>query len=640
MVLLQHRLNVKLSQRQILTPGLVQMVSVLALNKLELKDMINAEMVENPVLEELEDSIPLLDDVGRQEEERDRIAAKATSEEATPIADEKKDPFEEIDFGSFFQEYLDPGYRSSGKMEEREKPSFENFLSKPGNLSDHLLWQLGAISVRPPVHQAAELIIGNLNEEGYLIASDEELLGIAPVAAPEADVEVAAKIVGEAEALGLAVGSVSAESSGGESAELKNSNRESSEQELSEQGSSDFESSVSASNDLVASETGFSGSSDEAAGAEINAEPDAELDSYRKTHQEIAPQVRVNSTGGRQVSTNGGTGAATAPARISSVDFNVADLHEALEVVRQFDPQGIACRDLRECLLYQLRYHLEQLHLHRNGSAVNDQVVRDAVAVVDQHLRAVTLKQFKEIGRAIGRPVEAVQAALDYVRTLDPRPGLRYNKVPARLIEPDVAFVKHGDEWLVIMNDEDMPQLRLNPTYKRLLTREGNDRDTRNYVKDRYKSAIQLIKNIEQRKQTIAKVCYSIVARQQDFLERGIDQLKPMMIKEVAEEIGVHPSTVSRAVANKYVHTPQGVFELRYFFSESVQGPEGGGTSLLILKRRVKKLIDEEDPSRPLTDEQITRILQSQGIQVTRRTVAKYREDMKIPSTHQRRVKK
>jgi len=341
---------------------------------------------------------------------------------------------------------------------------------------------------------------------------------------------------------------------------------------------------------------------------------------------------------------NQATGAATAPARISDVNFTVADLHEALEIVRQFDPQGIACRDLRECLLYQLRYHQEHLHLHPNGHAAaeqtTDQVVKDAIAVVDQHLKAVTLKQFKEIARAIGRPVEAVQAALDYVRTLDPRPGLRYNKVPARLIEPDVAFVKHGDEWLVIMNDEDMPQLRLNPAYKRLMTRDGNDRDTRNYVKDRYKSAIQLIKSIEQRKQTIAKVCYSIVARQEDFLERGIDRLKPMMIKEVAEEIGVHPSTVSRAVANKYVHTPQGVFELRYFFSESVQGPEGGGTSLLILKRRVKKLIEEEDPSRPLTDEQITRILQSQGIQVTRRTVAKYREDMKIPSTHQRRVKK
>jgi len=625
-VLLQHKLNVKLSQRQILTPGLVQMVSVLALNKLELKDMINAEMVENPVLEELEDAVPLLDDVGRQEEERDRLAAKATTPEEGPptIADEKKDPFEEIDFGSFFQDYLDPGYRSSGEMEEIEKPSFENFLSKPGNLSDHLLWQLGAISVRPAIHQAAELIIGNLNEEGYLIASDEELLGIAPVAAPEADVEVAAKIVGEAEALGLVVPEALPETSDLDASGL---------------GTSEPDASVLASEDVAALDIGPPQLTLESAAVQ-----DIEPGIHSLIHAEVqAPEVPASAA-----SHETSTGAAAAPARIPDahsnadfhVTFTVADLHEALEVVRQFDPQGIACRDLRECLLYQLRYHLEQLHLHPNGSALTEQVVRDAIALVDQHLKAVTLKQFKEIARALGRPVEAVQAALEYVRTLDPRPGLRYNKVPARLIEPDVAFVKHGDEWLVIMNDEDMPQLRLNPAYKRLMTRDGNDRDTRNYVKDRYKSAIQLIKNIEQRKQTIAKVCYSIVARQQDFLERGIDQLKPMMIKEVAEEIGVHPSTVSRAVANKYVHTPQGVFELRYFFSESVQGPEGGGTSLLILKRRVKKLIEDEDPSRPLTDEQITRILQSQGIQVTRRTVAKYREDMKIPSTHQRRVKK
>ena len=619
MVLLQHKLNVKLSQRQILTPGLVQMVSVLALNKLELKDMINAEMVENPVLEELEDAIPMLDDVGRQEEERDRLAAKVTApaEDGPTIADEKKDPFEEIDFGSFFQDYLDPGYRSSGEMEEIEKPSFENFLSKPGNLSDHLLWQLGAISVRPPVHQAAELVIGNLNEEGYLIASDEELLGIAPVVAPEADVEVAAKIVGEAEALGIAVADAAHETSDLETFHL--------------------ETSVLAPQDLAAEDV--AGTASFGPNVELDVHPgDVHPDLETKGADE--PPLSGASSPGTTAAETPATGAATAQARMAILDFTVADLHEALEVVRQFDPPGIACRDLRECLLYQLRYHLEQLQLHRNGNAMTEQVVRDAIAVVDQHLKAVTLKQFKEIGRVIGRPVEAVQAALEYVRTLDPRPGLRYNKVPARLIEPDVAFVKHGDEWLVIMNDEDMPQLRLNPAYKRLMTRDGNDRDTRNYVKDRYKSAIQLIKNIEQRKQTIAKVCYSIVARQQDFLERGIDQLKPMMIKEVAEEIGVHPSTVSRAVANKYVHTPQGVFELRYFFSESVQGPEGGGTSLLILKRRVKKLIEEEDPSRPLTDEQITRILQSQGIQVTRRTVAKYREDMKIPSTHQRRVKK
>jgi RNA polymerase sigma-54 factor len=633
MVLLQHRLNVKLSQRQILTPGLVQMVSVLALNKLELKDMINAEMVENPVLEELEDAVPMLDDVGRQEEERDRIAAKATTEENPIAAVEKKDPFEEIDFGSFFQEYLDPGYRSSGEMEEIEKPSFENFLSKPGNLTDHLMWQLGAISVRPPVHEAAQLIIGNLNDEGYLIASDDELLGIAPVAAPEADAETQAKIVGQAEAIGIAA-------LGGDPDALGQTDIEDSALEA-------FKGEALLSIGLSSDKLGGEGSIGQVYGDVSSYEtatgtptPRAPESGFSTSHSADSPKPPSN---GVPSAGNGGAGSSTAAATArarTAINFTLADLHEALEVVQQLDPPGIACRDLRECLLRQLRYHQEQLHQHRNGNGATEQVLNDAIAVVDQHLHAVTLKQFKEIARAIGRPLEAVQAALDYVRTLDPRPGLQYNKTPARLIEPDVAFVKHGDEWLIIMNDEDMPQLRLNPAYKRLLTRDGNDRDTRNYVKDRYKSAIQLIKNIEQRKQTITKVCYSIVARQQDFLERGIDQLKPMMIKEVAEEIGVHPSTVSRAVANKYVHTPQGVFELRYFFSESVQGPEGGGTSLLILKRRVKKLIEDEDPTRPLTDEQITRILQSQGIDVTRRTVAKYREDMKIPSTHQRRVKK
>jgi RNA polymerase sigma-54 factor len=593
MVLLQHKLSVKLSQRQILTPGLVQMVSVLALNKLELKDMINTEMVENPVLEELEDSVPLLDEVGKKEEDRDR-AASATTED-TPVTAEKKDPFEEIDFGSFFQDYLDPGYRTHSEMEDIERPSFENFLSKPSNLTDHLAWQLGALSLRREVREAADLIIGNLNEDGYLIASDDEMLGVAPPAPPEVDAEAAKKIVSEAVALGLAEiapeGDVESNQAGGGGIDPFDVN-------------------------LDAGQTG---------GIQPYVEP---------VEAPAIPDEAVAVTAPPDPAKQNGRPPLYNPS------FSAADLQEALEVVRQLDPPGVGCRDLRECLLCQLRYHQAQLALHKNGNGTA-QVLSDAVAVVDQHLRGLQNKQHKEIAKAIGRPIEAVTQALEYIRTLDPRPGLRYNKVTARLIEPDVAFVKHGDEWLVIMNDEDLPQLRLNPAYKKLVTRDGtNDKNTRDYVKERYKSAIQLIKNIEQRKQTITKVCYSIVARQQDFLERGIDQLKPMMIKEVAEEIGVHPSTVSRAVANKYAHTPQGVFELRYFFSESVQGPEGGNTSLLILKRRVKKLIDEEDPSRPLTDEQITRILQSQGIQVTRRTVAKYREDMRIPSTHQRRVKK
>jgi RNA polymerase sigma-54 factor len=582
MVLLQPKLHLKVSQRQILTPGLVQMVSVLALNKLELRDMITAEMVENPVLEELEDAVPLIDDVDRKEEERDRPAA----EEAAAPVEEKKDPFEEIDFGSFFQDYLDPGYRSSREIEDIERPSFENFLSKPSTLTDHLTWQLGSIPIRPEVRQAAEVIIGNLNEDGYLIASDEELLGVIPPAPPESDAAITDNMAKEAAALGLSEATEELDQTDSPTSEWGTGATE-----ASDTSSVGAATAVAPAQETVAAETPV-------------AQP------------EHAPQPAFQPS------------------------FTREDLHEALLLVRQLDPPGVACRDLRECLLCQLRHHQQHVAEHPNGHAEAGPVIADAIAIVDQHLRAVQNKQHKEISRAIGRPVEAVQQALEYVRTLDPRPGLRYNNVQPRLIEPDVAFVKHGDEWLVMMNDDDVPQLRLNPAYKRLLNRDTQDKDTRNYVKERYKSAIQLIKNIEQRKQTITKVCYCIVARQQDFLEQGIDHLKPMMIKEVAEEIGVHPSTVSRAVASKYAHTPQGVFELRYFFSESVNGPEGSGTSLLILKRRVKKLIEEEDPARPLTDEQITRILQSQGIQVTRRTVAKYREDMRIPSTHQRRVKK
>jgi RNA polymerase sigma-54 factor len=199
--------------------------------------------------------------------------------------------------------------------------------------------------------------------------------------------------------------------------------------------------------------------------------------------------------------------------------------------------------------------------------------------------------------------------------------------------------VKQGDEYVVMMNEDDIPVLRLNPGYKKLLNRDAAEKDVRNYVKERYKSAIQLMKNIEQRKQTILKTCYAIIGRQREFLDYGIDHLKPMMIKDVAEEVGVHPSTVSRAVANKFAHTAQGVFELRFFFSEAVNGPMGNGTSLLIVKRKVKKFIENEDARNPLTDEKIAQMLKEEGISVTRRSITKYREDLKIPSTHQRRVR-
>jgi RNA polymerase sigma-54 factor len=282
--------------------------------------------------------------------------------------------------------------------------------------------------------------------------------------------------------------------------------------------------------------------------------------------------------------------------------------------------------------------------LHRSFRAEGDgkpderrHCMEIAALIADRHLHLVQKRDVKDLARALQVSPAEAHSAIEFIRTLEPRPGRLYNREQTRLIEPDVVFVKRGAEWVVTMNEEDLPSLRLSQRYRRMLVAEGTDKEVKEYVKERFRSAMQLMRNIAQRKSTILRTCEVIVRRQHDFLEQGIEALRPMMIKEVAEEIGVHPSTVSRAVANKYAHTPQGVIELRFFFSEGSNGPEGADTPLLVLKRKVKKLIEDEDPRRPWTDDQLAGMLQSQGIQLTRRTVAKYREDMNIPSTHQRR---
>jgi RNA polymerase sigma-54 factor len=260
-----------------------------------------------------------------------------------------------------------------------------------------------------------------------------------------------------------------------------------------------------------------------------------------------------------------------------------------------------------------------------------------AALIVEHHLPLLQKRDLKDLARAAQVKPEEAHEAVEFIRTLDPRPGRLYNREQTRLIEPDVFFVKRGGEWVVSMNEEDLPSLRLSRRYRSMLVSQNTDKEVKEYVKERFRSALQLMRNIAQRKSTILRTCEVIVRRQQEFFEKGVEGLRPMMIKEVAEEIGVHPSTVSRAVANKYAHTPQGVLELRFFFSEGSNGPEGADTPLLVLKRKVKKFIEDEDPRHPLTDDQLAAMLQSQGIQLTRRTVAKYREDMNIPSTHQRR---
>jgi RNA polymerase sigma-54 factor len=525
MAYLEPKLVTKLSQKQVLTPGLVQMVSLLTLNKLELTEMIQQELVQNPVLEEgteiVESTTPEIDldqeapdnsaDADGTDAEyqslldaaaRDHCvtepepSAENTVEVAAPPEPEPAtdDPYGDIDFQSFDQ-YLNDGASRPRETEIFEKPSFENFLAKPQTLTDHLEWQLGLATVEDNIRLACHSIIGNLNEDGYLCAVDE---------------------------------------------------------------------------------------------------------------------------GGREIAIN-------LEEIAESGEHTIEEVQQALEVVQRFDPPGVAARDIRECLMIQLTILGEDESI--------------AIDIVRDQLHKLQNKQYKEIAKALNQPLEVIMEEVEIIKQLDPRPGQKYNRSQPRLIEPDVFIVKVGGQYTVVTNEDEVPQLRLSPTYRHMLERGGVNKDVKNYVKDCFKSAVQLLKNIEQRKHIIVKVCEAIIRRQTDFLDRGIDQLKPMMIKDVAEEVGVHPSTVSRAVANKFAHTAQGVFELRYFFSEAVNGPMGNGTSLLIVKRKVKKYIENEDPRNPLTDEKIAHMLKEEGISVTRRSVTKYREDLKIPSTHQRRVR-
>ena len=315
--------------------------------------------------------------------------------------------------------------------------------------------------------------------------------------------------------------------------------------------------------------------------------------------------------------------AATLEEIAAGAEVSAEEAAEALRLVQEFDPLGVAARDLKECLWIQL------------CGCDADQGV--AGHIITEHWQDLQDGRLAEIASTAGRPLSHIEIAVQLIKHLDPRPGEQYAVSRTRTVEPDVFFVKTQEGFRVVLNEEDLPELRLNRQYRRLLVKGRASKEVRGYIRDRYSSAMQLLRNIEQRRHTILSVGESIVRRQEAFLAHGLDHLRPMMIKEVAEEIGVHPSTVSRAVANKYAHTPHGVYELRFFFSEAVQGPSGSSLPLMLLKRKVKTMIAAEDPSAPLTDDHISRLLKQEGIFVTRRSVAKYREDMHIPSTHRRR---
>jgi RNA polymerase sigma-54 factor len=473
---IQQKLHTKLVQKLILTPSLQQAIKLLPMSTLELADLLNQEMVENPLLEE----VPT--------EELQPAEQTQTEKAAEQPSAEKADTWDDADYEYFFGDYLDDGYRSRTPSEVKELPPIENTLSTASSLADHLMWQLSLQTEDEKLKEIGGAIVGNLDDDGYLVASVEEIAAMG--------------------------------------------------------------------------------------------------------------------------------------------EWPVADVERALQHVQTFDPIGVAARDLQECLWLQIR------HLGLEGTPTEK--------IVTEHLRLLQNHQVPEIARRLGMSIDDLKEHIEIIRNLDPKPGSRYNPQQSQYVIPDVYVVKVEDQYVAVLNEDGLPQLRISPTYRRLLdksagTTEAND-ETRAYVKDKFRSALWLIKSVDQRQKTIQKVANSIINFQREFLDHGIEYLRPLVLRDVANDIGMHESTVSRVVNNKYMHTPQGVFELKFFFHSGISSSYGDSVSSVTIKQRIRKIIENEDPRKPLSDSKIVSILQKEGLMLARRTIAKYREELKIPTSNQRKV--
>jgi RNA polymerase sigma-54 factor len=478
---LEQKLHLKLSQKLIMTPSLQQAIKLLQLSKLELQEVLNQELLENPLLEET------AEEAKAEETPAEEVEAKSDTEEPPKIEtkEKEKDSFEEIDYDAYFQDYIEYGYNPRGMSEEHEEFPIENTLTRPPNLSDHLTWQLSMSDASPRTKEIANFIIGNIDEDGYLRASNEEI--------------------------------------------------------------------------------------------------------------------------------------------VASGNFEPEEVQKAVDAVQSLDPIGVGARDLRECLLLQLRF-LE----------IDEPLVE---VVIRDHWDEFMQRKFVPLAKALGIDMKTLEGIVELIKHLDPKPGRKYSNERAIYVEPDVYVHKVGDEYVIVLNEDGMPKLRINSGYRSMLNSmdSKSDGETVNYIKDKIRSAVWLIKSLDQRQRTIYKVAESIVKHQREFLERGIDFLRPLVLRDVADDIQMHESTVSRVVSNKYMHTPRGLFLMKYFFHSGIDSDTGEDISSLTVKKKIQSYIENEDPRKPLSDSKIMKILNDEGINIARRTVAKYRDELNIPSSTDRK---
>ena len=552
-MVLQQRLSLKLAQRLVMTPALQQAIKLLQMTRLELEGVLNQEIVENPVLEDAgeeedteEGAGPEAADVAGGEPPGDPAEEPAkmngAEEQAAPDtpepAEEDEPPMGDIDLDAYFNDYLGPDSTVANTFESREVSPIENNFSREPDLYDHLLWQLRMSDTSPALREVAELIIGNLDADGFLRASVEEirLLG-----AKE----------GEAEAYRL------------------------------------------------------------------------EVSRIREMEEALA--VRQQENGGASSAFDEQV-QGLEPCSIPVPGYRLEGVERALELVRGFDPPGVGWHTLQECLLAQLE-----------ARGATDGL---AYRIVRECWGPFTRRQFRLVARRLRTPLADLEAPVEEIKALETRPGRQFSNDRTEYVEPDVVALKTGGEWAIQLNDDGLPKLRISRAYRRMLQRMQRDADqteARDFLKDKMRSAMWLIKSLDQRQRTIYKVADSILRQQRGFFDHGLDELRPMVLRDVADDIGMHESTVSRVVSNKYIHTPRGLFPMKFFFHSGIDRYRGGEISSLTVKRMLSDLIGEEDNRRPLSDSALTHELQQEGINIARRTVAKYRDELGIPSSTDRR---
>ena len=585
---LEQKLSLKLAQKLVMTPSLQQAIKLLQMTRLELEGVLTQELVENPVLEEAEPS---------GEEERAQEAQEA-AQEAQDAADAKLEEaaLNDVDLDAFFGDYAESweGTGAASIYEHKEGPPLENTLSQEDDLYDNLLFQLHMTDVPALVREIAELIIGNLDEDGFLKATVEEIQ------------RMGADGFGEP-----ALASPAAEAAPEDGAISET---------LAEQGGQDQPEIVGGPTEQLGSAQGAVGlgASPSPAEPEPTSEVSAEEASAAEAAQETGADPDADSEEGEQ---------AAEPIEMPAGSYPREVVTEALELIRSFEPPGVACADLRESLLCQL---------DRMGEA-EDSLTR---ILVSEKWDLFTRRKFEQIAKELGLPLAKLKPVVEQISSLETRPGREFATERTQYVEPDVHVVKVGEEYVIQLNDNGLPRLRVSRAYRQMLramSQKGSEEEAQQYIKEKMRSAFWLIKSLDQRQRTIYKVAESIVKQQRGFLDHGVDHLRPMVLRDVAEDIEMHESTVSRVVSNKYIHTPRGLLPMKFFFHSGIDREYGGDISSLTVKRKIKQMIQDEEPKKPLSDSELMRILKREGIQIARRTVAKYRDELGIPSSTERK---